>query len=512
MLAAVRLRGVSGAVLLVLGVLALALRTLGVTAPFGADNLGTAAGFFSIAARNYPAYGYLATRLVPVVTPDGPPSPAVFYANHPPLVPLLVSGSFALFGEHEWAARLVPLLASLASLVLLARLAARFHGDRVALLTLALAATLPLDAHLAAHVDVQGSVLLAAVLAFVLALAERRSAAAFGWLTVALLIDWPALYLPVLLALAPWPFAHARPRRLVAGLLAWAVVLFATIVSWLSGFGAIVALVRERAFSFRADDGRPFDLAGWLDLVVGTYLWELCTPVASTIVLVWATLRIPSLVRRPHPDRLALFLLLFGVAHMVVGFQGAYQHEFWAHYLRAGVPLACALGIERVGSWLPSGRLRAASVVALVAVVMGSGALGTLRLAAHPLSARMIDEPYTPRDLARAIRACTPAGAGALTSDYYGEGATFYYAARPLAVAVLTPDALADALRAPRYDVPGGTGRRYAAEAAPSCFVLPPGHDRLFPELVRELRRGFPSRMDGAFETFALVPGAPRRD
>jgi hypothetical protein len=120
----------------------------------------------------------------------------------------------------------------------------------------------------------------------------------------------------------------------------------------------------------------------------------------------------------------------------------------------------------------------------------------------------MLDERYTPRELARAIRECTPPGGGALTSDWYGEGATFYYARCPLAVAVFTPDALDERLRAPRYDVPGGAGGSYAMPAAvPSCFVLPHGHDVHFPELARRLRRGFPVRAEGPFDVFALVRG-----
>ena len=95
-------------------------------------------------------------------------------------------------------------------------------GTPVVPATLAIATTLPLDAHLAAHVDVQGSVLLAAVLAFLMAVARQRHAAALGWFTLAALVDWPAFYLPPLLALAPWPFATPRPRRFVIVLVAYA--------------------------------------------------------------------------------------------------------------------------------------------------------------------------------------------------------------------------------------------------------------------------------------------------
>src|SRR6185369_17981188 len=67
-------RRFAAAVVALLGV-ATVLRCVNLTAPWGADNLGTAGALFSIAARNHLAYGYRATGLVPVVTAEGPPSP-----------------------------------------------------------------------------------------------------------------------------------------------------------------------------------------------------------------------------------------------------------------------------------------------------------------------------------------------------------------------------------------------------------------------------------------------------
>jgi 4-amino-4-deoxy-L-arabinose transferase-like glycosyltransferase len=495
---------VTGAVLLI-AALALALRCIGFTAPWAADNFGTAGGFFSIAARNHLRYGYAATHLLPVVTAEGPPSPAVYYTNHPPLFELLVSASFGLFGVHEWAARLVPLVFSLVSLGLLVHLARRFYGDRVALLTLMIAATLPLEAHLATHVDVQGSVLLALVLATVTCLASRRYAAAVACFTLAAGVDWPALYLPVLLAVVPWPFDPRRPRWLTAGLLVYAGILFVVLASWLSGPHAILSLLHDRALAFRSDQGRPFDLAGWIHLVVGTYLWELCTPAVLVALVIWSVWRVPALVHRPHPERLALLLLLFGVMHMIVGFQGAYQHEFWATYLRAGVPLVVAILLERVAVAFAPGWRRTAVLAMGLILVCVPGLLGTLRLAGRPISTRMLDADYTPRELAEAIRSCTPRGSGAITSDYYGESATFFYADRPLAIGVVTVDGLTAKLRRPRYDPPAQSGSSYEVpSAAPVCFVMPRLHERYFPDLAAHLRGHYRLQDDPKFDIFVI--------
>src|SRR5258706_15059058 len=135
----------------------------------------------------------------------------------------------------------------------------------------------------------------------------------------------------------------------------------------------------------------------------------------------------------------------------------------------------------------------------MLGLLMIPGLLGTLRLAAQPISARMLDADYTPHALGAAIRACTPPGTGALTSDYFGESATFFYAERPLAIGVVTPAMLEARLQAPRYDVPGDAGPSYALAAPPACFVLPRQHERYFTELVRRLRQDVAERADGPF-------------
>src|SRR5437868_5423537 len=48
-----------------------------------------------------------------------PIPPEAYYVHHPTLLPVLVTASFALLGESERSARLVPVLASLASVVVL---------------------------------------------------------------------------------------------------------------------------------------------------------------------------------------------------------------------------------------------------------------------------------------------------------------------------------------------------------------------------------------------------------
>ncbi len=89
------------------------------------DHNGWGGAFYSNIARNYLRYGYGETHFAPVVnTGIVPARRHVYYLTHPPGIGWLVSVCFRLLGIHEWAARLVPLVFSLGTIVLLYRIGA----------------------------------------------------------------------------------------------------------------------------------------------------------------------------------------------------------------------------------------------------------------------------------------------------------------------------------------------------------------------------------------------------
>ena len=74
-----------------------------------------------------------------------PIPPSGYYTHHPPLLSLMLTAMFALFGEKEWAARLVPITFSLASVVLLWALVRESVGDRAAAFCALLFAATPME-------------------------------------------------------------------------------------------------------------------------------------------------------------------------------------------------------------------------------------------------------------------------------------------------------------------------------------------------------------------------------
>jgi len=116
----------------------------GITAPFvGWHELNSA--MYSQFARNHIQYGLGYTRLYctwgATATPPAVPDR---YLNHPPLV---------VVGDHEWAARLVPIAATLGSAVLLMRIVGGLGRPLLGVLAGFFFATLPLTAYFGRMID-----------------------------------------------------------------------------------------------------------------------------------------------------------------------------------------------------------------------------------------------------------------------------------------------------------------------------------------------------------------------
>lgn len=70
-------------------------------------------------AKNFYRYGFIPLKFgTTMSTPDVPAENRVFQIHYSPMLPMLISFSYRVFGVSEWSTRLVPVVASLASLVL----------------------------------------------------------------------------------------------------------------------------------------------------------------------------------------------------------------------------------------------------------------------------------------------------------------------------------------------------------------------------------------------------------
>ncbi len=342
-----------------------------------------------------------------------PIPPTGYYVNHPPALPLAVTGTFAVFGECEWAARLVPISCSLVSIVLLWLLVRSCLGERAATLSAAVLTLLPMELYfgrMVNHEPVALMWMLGALLSFRRWELEGRRVWAGAALTCVLAGMWTAwsgyIFAGVtggLLLLG----GRSSQRKLGAVLLGLAVVSAALFLIHVRSVRADAWEALWGAFVFRAagDEQYAFTWAQWLgrqyhflSTRIPLLAWGLGAIGAG---YTWSRLRSDAGLRWLGWAAASLFLT--AASFLVVFSNGSYIHDYWGFYLLAPVAMMAGLALDAsLGGEGAGGRLRkvAGVCVACVALVLlaGRGYVGMQRL--HGWAWRVLpEEAAEPRDL-----------------------------------------------------------------------------------------------------------------
>lgn len=459
------------------------LRAHGLGDHWGKGFLGYGAYYANI-ARNYIRYGYVTTKLAPVVD-VGPVSPDHFsyYLHHPPLFGLLISLSFRIFGIHEWSARLVPLLFSVGCLVVLYLIARNIWDRRSALLATFFMSVMPMAAFFGPHVDVQGSVLLFWVLLtfyFYLLWVDKERTGFFAGFIAAFaagaLTDWPAFFLVPLLGIHFSIYGSRRRRRQFLLFVLVAVLLFISLAAYL---GVVAedyrALFKEMIWKTSAhaidlpESQEQFTLRQWFRQI-GGYYWNLFTPVPLILSALWLTWFLPRRRTDFHRNFLALLILLFGLLHVVLFRQGAFVHDYWSAYLSPGLALGSALA---VGSLVEKWKARPAVWLALACGGLAFALSSTARV--FELRERFRDDSYY--ELGKVVREHTRFSEGVLTCLQAEDPGMWFYPDRTLRDKVTSPEILMDYLDEP------GANYRY--------FIMLSDDDQRYPDLAGYLHDTF---------------------
>jgi hypothetical protein len=219
--------------------LALVPRVRDLAQPFDRGFEGYQGAFHAIAAANYEGLGMNATQGFPVLNIDIPESRQEWfmYTNHPPATPLLAWASLKLMGPPGWAEtwsaggtpvgieapmRLPFFVLHMLGLLALWYLARMAFGTQVALLSLALMASVPVSAMYGTLVNVETVSLPALLLATAAYGSFVRSAKKSALLAMGLLFALacsvtyaPLFFLPFLCLRSLWN-RHLREAALVA--------------------------------------------------------------------------------------------------------------------------------------------------------------------------------------------------------------------------------------------------------------------------------------------------------
>ncbi len=158
-------------------------------------------------AKNFVRFGYLPLKFgATLATADTFPDDRKYLTHYTPVLPILISFSYRLFGISEWSTRLVPVAASVTSVFLVMLLGKELISFRAGIIAGALMAVTPMFIYYGKNPVHEVVLLPFALLAFYSYIRWRRSRGGRWWkillvsLAVAMLIGWSGYYAAGLIA------------------------------------------------------------------------------------------------------------------------------------------------------------------------------------------------------------------------------------------------------------------------------------------------------------------------
>ncbi|MEP6670485.1 MAG: glycosyltransferase family 39 protein [Chthoniobacter sp.] len=439
---------------------------------------------------------------VPATLYFGPlPIPAeAYYVHHPTLLPVLITVSFAVFGESEATTRLVPIIASLASVVVLWFLLHSTAGARAATLGAAVFAAVPMELHYGDMVDFE-PVLTLWMLALLACLWHWKMTGRKPWAVgaaifaaLALWTDWPGYLL--VLSSAAWLifFAPREMRRLgwlfialvgCAGMLFLWQIRSVNSAAWSDLWTALQMRLGNAIPTSTApiaDNAPRFTWGDWTHTVIGDLRGNYLT-----LTWLFVGLGIARLSRQQHRSDgtrwlglAATLLTIAGVLYVVLLRNESFIHDFAPFYLIGAVAILAGLGLDAIyqaGEKL-STKAGIAIQGAILLIVMVLGALGLQRTEEMRSPYLILDgvarEPtQLIPELGTVLQKSFPPGATVLANfDPYGSSLT-YYSQRPILTNLLTVEDWRATLA---QEHPAGGVVWLGAKDAPKILASLPGN------------------------------------
>jgi 4-amino-4-deoxy-L-arabinose transferase-like glycosyltransferase len=347
-----------------------------------------------------------------------------YYLHHPPLLHLAITALFAIFGEHEWVARLVPVGCSLVSTVLLWLLVRSCAGARAATLSAAVFAALPMQLRYGSMVNFEPSVMML-MLGALLCLrwhsvsgATRWKYSALGLILVGLWVDW-AMYLFAISLCACWLLRPKGGDRRFAG------IVFLSAL-----FSAALYLLRIRllrpdawqslshAFMVRLGTGKGgnFTELQWL-VRMGETLSAHFLPIGLILGIIGAAILWRDRARAEGSQwlgRASVSILVMNALFVGLFQNISYTHPYSAFYFLAPLSIAVGVALDRLITLL--GRITMPQLfrhipefaVCLVLVAIAISGLHRMQALAGPfriLDYHIEEPPGLIPELGNAIRA-----------------------------------------------------------------------------------------------------------
>jgi hypothetical protein len=479
--------------------------------PFQRDPEGVCA-YYGILARNYIRRPFSQTLGVPVQN-LGRTNQLKFYSHHPPLVPLLIAGVYAVFGFRaasegippDWQLRFSTVVFTIGCIVAMFVMIKHRAGERAGLLAAAIFAALPITNYYGGFPDVVGTQLVFFAL-MTIALYDRfwnepslaSLAAMSGVFALAAFTDWVAFFLPIVLGIHF--LATRRPRQWpwIAGF------AFACAAIFFLAYGHIWLIERDwlwirdklqRRTGSITDQKHTFSWLDWLNVSShrAVHLFTLPVLILSGA---WMLLRACRHGGAPHRQaaRLAWIGFAFAGLHIVIGRQGVYQHEWWWWPLAPSLAISSALVLDRVMTPQSDAPRRSAILnfgAATFVLALGAWSTSTTWRDLHkPPGMFEDDASHSVVDIGAAIRQSVAPDTAVMVAEKDETTGLWYYADRPLVADIWTVEGLQNRMADPgSTDLPFGFTETW--HRPPQRFIFPISYTRYAQPLLQFLQEHY---------------------
>lgn len=371
-------------VILILGI-SLNLLFININKPFWGHHDWNSVVYSNI-ARNYIRYGYLTTKLGQVTNVDLQNSESfAFITHYPPLLPILISFSFRVFGQTELSARLVTITFSLIMVYFIYRLGKEIHSTFFGIVSATSIIFTPIFLYfgkLPVHDTVVPAVSTFGFWAYVKFIKEKRPKYYFLLilsLVVGGLINWSALYLVVALIFHQLiTDGKFKQTRKIIALVPISVFIFALHVFHVRLLGAetsnIFNNVLIRINPFLTADLYGFSVFKYLKqellLIRQYYTWPIFV---GSIIFFFSFLI--GFVRKSLTNAQTLIstLFIYGIIQLLVFSQLSFIHDYMIYYLLPFFALCFSYVVVESLSKLKTKVIYPIIVIALITLIFMHG-------------------------------------------------------------------------------------------------------------------------------------------
>lgn len=326
--------------------------------------------WYSNSARNYLRYGYWQTKFGQVLNVDYIKEENFIYNTHyPPILPILISASFRIFGVREWSARLVPTLASLATIAAIYVIGVKFFNLKTAVFSSAVSTVLPITIYFG-KMPVHEVVILPFVLSSIILYFNfyrkenvKNFVLLIASLIASLLVHWSAYFLtPIFFVHYLIVSKNSRKLLFASSFIILNVVMFFLYLLytfWLTESfvgGGLFDILLDRLNI--TDKPQDYTTINFIKQRIG-----LTSAYFSPFVIILAVIPILKIIKGLIAVKVAqnlqllVILIVFGASYNVIFRNAAFYHDYTVIYFWPALALAAGYGFFTVLQKLANVRL-----------------------------------------------------------------------------------------------------------------------------------------------------------